>query len=147
MTNQELILSLMKAQGKADALDLRARAKDMDGTSIIAEKQKAPAWDESKDYSSWPVGAPVVDDGRTYGLLQPHNASSYPDTRPATLPALWSLQHTTDPAAAEPYLAPNGTSGMYMKGECCTEDGKTYRSTIDNNVWAPADYPDGWETA
>lgn len=135
----------MRAQGESDALDLRGRAKDMDGTAIIAEKQKAPAWDAGKDYSAWPVGAPVVDEGRTYGLLQPHNAANYPDTRPSTLPALWSIKHTTDPERAEPYLAPNGTSGMYMTGECCTYDGVVYRSIIDNNVWPPADYPAGWE--
>lgn len=147
MTNQELILDVLKAQGAADALDLRARAKDMDGTAIIAEKRKAPAWDGSRDYSGWPVGAPVVDEGRTYGLLQPHNAAAYPDARPAALPALWSIRHTTDPVRAEPYLAPNGTSGMYMTGECCTDDGVTYRSTTDNNVWRPSEHPDGWETA
>ena len=46
---------------------------------------------------------------------------------------------------AKPYMASNGTSGMYMTGECCTENGVTYCSTIDNNVWPPADYPQGWE--
>lgn len=33
---------IMKAQGKADALDLRSRAAGMDGTGIIAEESKAP---------------------------------------------------------------------------------------------------------
>ena len=48
----------MKAKGTADALDLRERAAGMDGTAIIAEEQKAPAFDGTKDYSAWPVGAP-----------------------------------------------------------------------------------------
>ena len=145
MTNQELVLSVMRAQGKADALDLRIRANDMDGTAIIAEREKVPEWQADRDYSEWPVGAPVRDEGRTYALLQPHNAAHYPDTRPATLPALWSLQHTKDPSRAEPYLAPNGQSGMYMTGECCTEGSRVYRSTMDNNVWSPSGYPSGWE--
>ena len=34
MTNQELILGVMRAQGKADALDLRARAPELDGTAL-----------------------------------------------------------------------------------------------------------------
>lgn len=135
----------MKEKGKADAADLRTRAAGLDGTAIIAERAKVPNWKADKDYSAWPVGAPVRDEGRTYGLITPHNASHYPDTRPATLPALWSIQHTKDPARAEPYLAPNGQSGMYMTGECCTEGGHVWRSTIDNNVWEPSDYPDGWE--
>lgn len=145
MNGKDIVLTAWANQGKADALDLRGRAKDMDGTAIIAERQAVPNWDGTKDYSAWPVGAPVVDEGRTYGLIQPHNAAHYPDARPAALPALWSIQHTTDPEKAEPYLAPNGTSGMYMAGECCTDDGVTYRSTTDNNVWRPSEYPEGWE--
>ena len=143
--NQELILGVMRAQGRADALDLRGRAADLDGTAVIAEEEKAPEFVPGKDYSQWPTGAPVRDGEQVYKLLQPHNASTWPDQRPADLPALWSICHTKDPERAKPYMAPNGTSGMYMTGECCTENGVTYRSTIDNNVWPPADYPQGWE--
>lgn len=142
--SKDMILDVMRAQGAADALDLRSRAADMDGTEIIAERQKAPAFDPDRDYSTWPVGAPVTDAGRTYGLLQPHNAANYPGSRPADLPALWSILHTTDPARAEPYLAPNGQSGMYMKNDCCTENDHVYQSAIDNNVWPPSGYPAGW---
>lgn len=83
MTNQELILGVMRAQGKADALDLRARAPELDGTAIIAEEAKIPQFDGSKDYSGWAVGSPVweeVDGERqVFTLLQPHNASHYPE--------------------------------------------------------------------
>ena len=61
MTNQELILGVMRAQGKADALDLRARAPELDGTAIIAEEAKVPQFDGTKDYSSWAIGSPVWD--------------------------------------------------------------------------------------
>ena len=59
MTNQELILGVMRAQGKADALDLRARAPELDGTALIDEENKIPVFDGSKDYTSWKVGSPV----------------------------------------------------------------------------------------
>ena len=49
--------NIMKAQGKADALDLRSRASDLDGTAIIAEESKTPNFDPEKDYSLWPIGA------------------------------------------------------------------------------------------
>ena len=32
-----------------------------------------------------------------------------------------------------------------MTGDCCTDGGKVWRSTIDNNVWAPTAYPRGRE--
>ena len=113
---------IMKAQGKADALDLRSRAAGMDGTGIIAEESKAPNFDPEKDYSGWPEGAPVQDEGQVWTLITPHNAASY-EGRPATLRALWGLCHTKDPARAKEWVAPYGTSGMYMTGECCVDGG------------------------
>ena len=35
-------------------------------------------------------------------------------------------------------------SNTYKKGDRVTFNGKTYESTIDNNAWSPADYPQGW---
>ena len=149
MTNQELILGVMRAQGKADALDLRARAPELDGTALIDEENKIPVFDGSKDYTSWKVGSPVRElvDGewQVFTLLQPHNASHYPGSTPSNTPALWSIRHTKDPARAKPYQAPNGTSGMYMTGECCVDGGVVYRCLTDNTVHSPTDYPQAWE--
>ena len=75
MNSQDMILGLMRSMGRADALDLRARAVDLDGTAIIAEESKIPAWDRGREYSRWPAGAPVTDDGQVWGLRQPHNAA------------------------------------------------------------------------
>lgn len=137
MTSKEIVLDVMRSQGKADALDLRYRSVDMDGTAIIAEETKVPAWNGQKDYSEWKAGAPVSFEGRVYTLITPHNAASYPDANPANTPALWSITHTKDPAKAKPYMAPNGTSGMYMKDEVCTKDDKTWISLQDNNPYPP----------
>ena len=54
MNSQDLILTMMRAQGKTDALSLRSRSAGMDGTAIIAEEEKIPAFNPEKDYSSWP---------------------------------------------------------------------------------------------
>lgn len=145
MESRAIVLSVFRANGRADALDLRGRAADMDGTAIIAEETKIPAWDGSRDYSLWPVGAPVMYNGNVFGLLQPHNAAYYPDANPENTSALWGVKHTKDPAKAKPWLAPLGTSGMYMAGECCVYDGTVYRSTADNNPYSPADYAEWWE--
>lgn len=134
--SKNMILGMMRDLGRADALSLRSRAREMDGTAIIAEEVKAPVFDGEKDYSEWPVGAPVQHEGQVYKLVQPHNAKDYDGTT-ATLPALWSITHTKDPAKAKPYMAPNGISGMYMTDECCTHNGKTWESLVDNNSWEP----------
>lgn len=144
MTTKDLVLSIMRSQGAADALDLRRRAPDLDGTAIIAEESKAPNFDPEKDYSGWPKGAPVQDEGQVWTLIQPYNARNY-EGRPSTLRALWGLCHTKDPARAKEWVAPYGTSGMYMTGECCVDGGVVYRCLTDNTVHSPTDYPQAWE--
>lgn len=147
MTDKELVLSIMRAQGRADALALRTAAADMTGTEIIDREHQAPAFDPGKDYSGWPAGAPVSDEGQVWKLIQPHNAANY-DGRPATLRALWSLCHTTDPAKAKPWVDPYGTSGMYMLGECYVDaDGVVHRCKADNTVHDAAALPSAWEIA
>lgn len=136
---------MIKAQGKADALNLRSRAIDMDGTAIIAEERKIPSFDSSKDYTNWPVNSPVHDEDQVWILLQPYNASHY-NGRPSSLRAMWGLTHTKDALKAKPYAAPYGTSGLYMIDECCMwTDGNVYKSIIDNNAYDPEAYPAGWE--
>lgn len=143
--NRDLILSVMRANGRADALDLRNRAPAMDGTAIIAEEHKVPLWSADKDYSGWSAGAPVRHDGQVYSLIQPHNAAHYPGSTPANTPALWSIRHTKDPAKAKPWAAPAGTSGLYMAGECCLWNGMVYRCMRDDNPYSPGDFLEWWE--
>lgn len=74
----------------------------------------------------------------------PNNAASY-EGRPSTLRALWGLAHTKNPAKAKPFVAPYGTSGVYMKDECILwTDGKVYISTTDNNIYNPDEYGVNW---
>ena len=149
--NRELILSVMRANGRSDARDLRGRATGadgsapMDGTAIIAEEHKIPMWSAEKDYSGWSAGAPVRYNGQVYVLLQPHNAAHYPDSTPENTAALWSIRHTKDPAKAKPFMSPAGTSGVYAEGECCVLNGAVYRSRKDDNPYSPAEYADWWE--
>lgn len=144
MSNLEIVLGVMRDAGRRDAADLRARAPDLDGTAIIREEVKAPDFDPTKDYTDWPRGAPVTDEGQVWLLLQPHNAA-HSEGRPSTLRALWGLAHTKDPDKAKPFVAPYGTSGIYMAGECVLEDGAVYRCNRGNVVHPPAELPEAWD--
>lgn len=142
---------VMYDTGKADALDLAARAPGMDGTAIIAEEQKIPAWNANADYSKEAPGIPVSDEGQVWLLLIPHRAADYVG-RPSTLRALWGLSHTKDPAKAKPWVASCGISGLYMVDECCTyptADGSVhvFRNRHDNNEYPPLtlNVEDRWE--
>lgn len=140
-----VLVDAMRSLGRADAADLRKRAQSMDGTAIIAEEGKVPAFEAGKDYSQWPVGAPVRDDGQCWTLLQPYNSAHHPG-KPATLRALWGLAHTKDPTRAKPWVEPLGTSGMYMKDECYMHtDGKPRRCLANNTVHDADAAPQLWE--
>lgn len=131
--------------GQRDARELRAEAQALTGTQIIAREHCVPAFDPGKDYTDWPVGAPVADEGQVWVMIQPHNAAHY-QGRPGSLRALWGLAHTTDPARAKAWVDPLGTSGLYMAGECYRgEDGKIYRCKADGTAYHAEALPDGWE--
>lgn len=145
MTSRELILDVMRRQGAADASALRAQAEELDGTEIISREGCVPNFVPGKDYSGWPVGAPVADDGQVWQLLQPYDSAAHPGS-PGELRALWGLCHTTDPTKAKAWVAPLGTSGMYMAGECYrAADGTVYRCLADNTVYDYNDFPSLWE--
>ena len=145
MEAKEYVLEKMQDIGLQVAEAFQAKAPELDGTAIIDREEDIPDFDPDKhQYLNWEVGNCVRDDGQVWQLLQPYDSTVYKD-HPNDMRAQWSLMHTKDPAKAKPYVAPLGTSGMYMKDECCMEGGKIYRSTIDNNVWEPSAYPAGWE--
>lgn len=145
MDAKTLVLDVLRSLGQREASELRESAAEMDGTAIIAMERAVPAWDKQQDYTGWPVGAPVADEGQVWLLIQPHNAANY-QGRPSSLRALWGLAHTKDPSKAKLWVAPLGTSGMYMTGECYrAEDGTVYRCRQDNCVWDAEGLPSAWE--
>lgn len=140
-----IMIDVFRSLGRADALALRGEAANLTGTQIIDREHSVPAFDGRKDYSACPVSTPVSDEGQVWLLLQPYNAANYPG-RPAELRALWGLAHTTNLERAKAWVAPLGTSGMYMKGECYKDaDGKVWRCVNDNTVHDAAALPTGWE--
>lgn len=145
MDSKTLVLEVLRDLGQRQATELRQSAADMSATEIIAYERAVPAWIHEQDYTGWPVGAPVSDEGQVWTLIQPHNAANY-EGRPSTLRALWGLVHTTDPARAKAWVEPQGTSGMYMQGECCrADDGTVWRCLQDNCVYDAAALPAAWE--
>lgn len=149
MTSKERVLQrehdrghpIGKVKGRADALDLASRAPQMDGTAIIAEEDKVPAWNENAVYTSTQVGYPVQDNGQVYTILMPHTPSHNPGSRPADLLAIYSLLHTTDPAKAKPWMPSYGTSGLYKLNEVCTYPNAQGVEHVWRNLWNDNEFP------
>lgn len=143
---QEERKSIMYAQGRANALALQEKAPDMTGTELNAADSDIPSFKASvgnKNMLERKAGFVCQSSaGRVVRLVQPYDSTIYTQ-EPEELPAQWGFAWSTDPAKALPFVAMS--TSPYNKGDCCTEGSKVYRSTLDNNVWSPSAYPQGWE--
>lgn len=146
MTSKERVLERERQRGRAAAMEVQENAYSMSGTELYAVEDRIPSFcaaARNMNMLDRPVGFVCKSSaGRVVKLLQPYDSTVYTQ-EPEELPAQWGFKWSTDPAKALPYVAIS--TSPYMTGDCCTENDRTYRSLIDNNVWAPGAYPQGWE--
>ena len=136
------ILEKMKAQGKIDAIALQAISGEMSGTELNAQTDFIKSV-KVNNMIDRPIGFVCKSSaGRVVVLLQPYDSNIYTQ-EPEELPAQWRFKWSTDPAKALPFV--KMATSPYNTGDCCTWEGVVKRSTIDNNVFSPAEYPQGWE--
>lgn len=145
MTQAERKIAMYN-QGRADALALQEASPAMSGTELYAAEDKIPSFTAAVANANMLTRSPGFvcrsTAGRVVKLLQVYDSSIYTQ-EPEDLPAQWGFKWSTDPEKALPFIALS--TSPYMVGDYCTEGGKTYRSKIDNNVWAPSAYAQGWE--
>ena len=99
-----------------------------------------PEWDG--DGHAYAVGDRVMYEGTLYKVLQAHTSQS--TWTPTDAPSLFAKVLTSTTGEPLPWEQPDSTN-PYMKGDRVTYNGKVYESTIDNNVWRPDEYPEGWK--
>lgn len=145
-TDKEFVLQTMRDTGLSQAQRIQAEAPDMTGTELYAEEQYIPDFQAAvtaKNMLERTAGfvcrSPA---GQLVKLIQPYDSTIYPQ-EPEELEAQWGFYWSADPAKALPFVALS--TSPYGEGDCCTEGGHVYRSTMKNNVWAPSEYPQGWE--
>ena len=96
-----------------------------------------PAWDGEAAYEK---DDRVRYGERLYRCLQAHQAQA--GWTPTAAVSLWARVLTSETGEALPWEQPESTN-PYMEGDRVTHGGKTWVSTVDNNVWEPGVY--GWE--
>lgn len=79
---------------------------------------------------------------KLYKCLQAH--TSQKGWEPDVAVSLWKECAVAENGIPE-WSQPISTSDAYMIGDEVMYNGVHYRSLIDNNVWAPDAYPQGWE--
>ena len=100
-----------------------------------------PLWAADTEYAA---DVRVRYENKLYRCVQAHTSQS--GWEPPATPALWT--EVAKPGEIPVWRQPTGAQDAYMTGDKVwypAKDTTVYRSTIDNNVWSPADYPQGWE--
>lgn len=143
---QDTINTAMRSQGKADAEALQLAAPDMSGTELNGAAGRIPMFTEAvkvKNMLEREAGFVCMSSARrVVKLIQPYDSTAY-QQEPEMLPAQWAFVWSNDPAHARPWIALS--TSPYMIGNVCTVGLDIFRSYIDNNVWSPEGYPQGWE--
>lgn len=101
-------------------------------------------WGSGVEYKT---GKRLSYNGVVYKVLQDHTSQS--DWTPDTAASLYAkVLIPTDEDGEQTEIPdweqPESTNG-YMTGEKVRYEGHIYESLIDNNVWSPVEYPQGWQ--
>lgn len=84
----------------------------------------------------------IAYEGLLYRCLQAH--TSQDAWTPIDAPSLWAKVLIPDANVIPEWEQPNSTN-PYMMGDKVMFNGQAYESVIDNNIWSPADFPQGWK--
>ena len=127
----------------AEAIKMRAYIEEM---SVNLDDEEA--LDNVDVFPNWRVGVSYETNDRVryeevlYKVLQSH--VSQEDWTPDVAVSLFV--RVDDPGEEWPeWVQPTGAQDAYMTGDKVTFEGEHYISLIDNNVWSPSAYPQGWE--
>ena len=115
---------------------LKAAIVTANDEAALTGKDLYPLWNETAIYKK---DQRVRFNNVLYKCLQSHTAQA--TWTPTDAPSLWAKVLIPDPEVIPVWEQPESTN-PYMKGDKVKHKGKTWSSTIDNNVWEPGVY--GW---
>ena len=113
----------------------------LDDTEALEVPELFPSWEVGKAYA---VGDRMRYGEQLYKVVQTHTSQA--DWTPDATPALYTP--VAEPHEIPVWRRPTGAQDAYMKGDKVhypTADDPIYESLIDNNVWSPEEYAQGWE--
>ena len=103
-----------------------------------------PKWQANKEYVA---GDRVLYLGVLYKVLQAHTSQQgwEPDIAPSLFAKNLIVKDEEGEQVDIPEWVQPDSTNPYMIGDKVKFEGKIYQSLIDNNVWAPTAYPQGWK--
>lgn len=146
MTSKERVLERERQRGYEAAKAVQNNAESMTGTELYAVEDRIPDFKAAcakENMLTRKIGFVCRSSaGRVVKLLQNYDSTIYTQ-EPEELVAQWGFKWSTDPAKALPFIALS--TSPYNTGDCCTHDGKVWRSGQDGNVWEPGTENVLWE--
>lgn len=140
--DRDFILKLFREYGKNIVDTFEAKASSMAPDELIEHANFYPDFNPDRQYLYFSPGFVCVSpSGNVVKLLQPYDSIIY-QQQPEDLPAQWGFVWPTNPKYAKPFIAIS--TSPYMDGDCCTFEGRVYRSEMNNNVWPPGTVGISW---
>lgn len=148
--DKELVLQVMREYGLRKASELQTASAGMTGTELYAEEDWIPDFQAARAQKNMLERHAGATDGfvcrstagRVVRLLQNYDSEVYTG-EPEDLPAQWGFVWSDDPKKARDFISLS--TSPYMENNCAIDAGYVWRSKINNNVWAPSSYEQGWE--
>lgn len=125
-------------------MDFQAQVQTLPDEQALLVPSVFPLWQVEVAYE---VGFKVRHNDILYKVLQAHTSQA--DWTPDVAVSLFAkvIVGELDPGTGEQvvldWIQPDSTN-PYMKGDRVIFEGVVYESTMDNNIWAPDVYPQGW---
>lgn len=108
-----------------------------DETTIVEHADLFEDWQPNVDYKAKKL---LRHKGEMFAVLQAHRSQD--NWEPGMVPALY--KKIADPSIEyPPWSQPISAQDAYMTGDKCSDEGRCWVSTVDNNVWKPGVY--GWD--
>ena len=125
---------------RRETLANAGRAMDDIARSVLAAQgiTDGGEWAQPTDATNaYPKDWTVTFGGKTWVSLTPANVWQ---------PGVSGWREVVEENDAPPeYVQPTGGHDAYNTGDLVTFNGNIYKCVIDNCVWSPTDYPQGWE--
>lgn len=117
---------------------IEATASTMTDEAALTAVELFPAWKADTKYTK---GTRLKDGETLYKVLQDHTSQT--GWEPHNAPSLFAkVLPGQEGTAIGEWQQPDSTN-PYKKGDKVKHNGKTWESTVDNNVWEPGVY--GWK--
>lgn len=134
-----------------EAIELRKELEDLAASIDMTDEQYEKYGWLFKEWNgnnvSYSLDEKVRYEGKIYKCIQAH--VSQPQWNPVDAASLWAnvlIPPGPDPHDIPVWVQPSSTN-PYMMNDMVKypdENGSIYKSTIDNNIWSPETYPQGW---